>query len=113
MHHRLRQHGGSGGAVAGDVVGLAGGLFDQLCAHVLEGIREVDVARDRHAIVGDNRGAKLAREPHVAALGAEGHFHGIGDGIDARQQGFACLVGELKVFRHQESDSFCVSGSQS
>ena len=41
---RLGEHGGGGGAVAGDVVGLGRDLFQQLGAHVLVRVLELDVA---------------------------------------------------------------------
>ena len=69
----LGQHGGGGGAVTGDVVGLGGDLLDQLGAHVLEGVVELDLLGDGHAVVGDRRGAELLVQRHVAALGPQRH----------------------------------------
>ena len=43
-HQRLGQHRGGGGAVTGDVVGLGRDFLDQLGAHVLEGVVELDLA---------------------------------------------------------------------
>ena len=68
LHQRLGQHGGGGGAVAGDVVGLGGDLLHQLGAHVLEGVLELDLTGDGHAVVGDGRRAELLLEDDVAAL---------------------------------------------
>jgi hypothetical protein len=66
-----RQHGGGGGAVTGDVVGLLGDLLDQLGADVLVGVLELDLLGDGHAVVGDRGGAPLLLEHDVAALRAE------------------------------------------
>jgi hypothetical protein len=53
LHHGLCQHGGGGGAVTGDVVGLGGDLLHELGAHVLERVLELDLLRDGHTVVGD------------------------------------------------------------
>ena len=63
----LGEQRGGGRAVAGDVVRLAGDFAHHLRAHVLEGIREFDLLRDGHAVLGDLRGAELLVEDHVAA----------------------------------------------
>ena len=83
VHDRLGQHGGGGGAVAGDVVGLGGGLLQQLGAHVLRTVLELDLLGDGHAVVGDGRGAELLVERDVAALGAEGGLDRVGEDVDA------------------------------
>ena len=69
-HHGPGQHGGRGGAVTGDVVGLLGDLLDQLGADALVGILELDLLGDRHAVVGDGGGAPLLVQHDVAALRA-------------------------------------------
>ena len=63
------QQGGGGGAVAGHVVGLGGDLLDQLRAHVLKGIVQLNLLGDGHAVVGDEGSAELLVQHHVAALG--------------------------------------------
>ena len=42
LEDRPGQHGGGGGAVAGDVRGLRGDFVDQLGAHVLEAVFQFD-----------------------------------------------------------------------
>ena len=54
-HNRMCQNGGSGGAVTGDVIGLGGSFFEELCTHILKGIFQFDLFRNGHAIVGDCR----------------------------------------------------------
>ena len=81
--HRLAQDHGGGGAVAGDVVGLGRDLLEELRAHVLERVLELDVASDRDAVVGDRRGAELLVQDDVAALGADRHADRVGEAVDA------------------------------
>ena len=59
-----------GGAVAGDVGGLAGDLLDHLRAHVLELVLELDLLGDRHAVLGHVGRAPGFLQHHVAPLGA-------------------------------------------
>ena len=81
--HRLGQDDRGGRAVAGDVVGLGRDLLEELRAHVLERVLELDVARDGDAVVGDRRRAELLVEDDVAALGAERHPDRVGEAVDA------------------------------
>ena len=69
--HGLGQHGRGGRAVAGDVAGLRGGLFDELDAHVLERVLELDVFGDGHAVLGHLRGAPAFVEHGVASAGTQ------------------------------------------
>ncbi len=55
---RLGQHDGGGRAVAGHVAGLAGDHVHELGAHVLEGLRQLDLLGDRHAVLGDPRASR-------------------------------------------------------
>ena len=57
---RLGEHGGGGGAVAGDVGGLGSDFLHHLRAHVLELVLELDFLRDRDAVLGDGRGAEAS-----------------------------------------------------
>ena len=79
---RLGQHGRGRRAVAGDVVGLGGGLLEELRAHVGERVVELDLLGDGDAVVGDGRGAVLLVEGDVAALRAEGGLDGVRQGVD-------------------------------
>ena len=82
-HDRLGQHGRGGGAVAGDVGGLGSDFLHHLRAHVLELVLQLDFLGDRHAVLGDGRGAEGALEHHVAALGAEGDLDRVGQDVHA------------------------------
>ena len=106
LDDRLCQHGGGGGAVACDVVGLGRHGLDQLRAEVLERILEVDLACDGDAVVGDDRAAERLGQHHVAAARTQGDADRVGELVDA---GFHCparsLV-ELNLLAHE-----CLSGS--
>jgi len=85
LDDRLGDHGGGGGAVADDVIGLDGGFLDQLRAHVLELVLQVDFPRDGDTVVGDHRRAGDLLQDDVAALGAECRFHRFGQLVNASQ----------------------------
>src|SRR6202011_5900928 len=73
-YQRLGQHGGGGGAVARDVVGLGGHLLRELGAEVLVRVVELDLAGDGDTVVGDGGSAEALADDDVAALGADRHF---------------------------------------
>ena len=83
VDHRPREHGGGGGAVAGDVVGLLGDFLDQLGADALVRVLEFDLLGDGDAVVRDRGGAPLLVEHDVAALRAEGDANGVGELVHA------------------------------
>ena len=95
--HRPCEHGGGGGAVAGDVVGLLGDFLDELGPDLLERVFEVDLLGDRHTVVGDRGGAPLLLEDDVAALRAERDAYGVGELVHARLERPAgvLVVGDL------------------
>ena len=95
---RLRQHGGGGGAVAGDVGGLGSDFLDHLRAHVLELVLQLDFLGDRHAVLGDGRGAEAALEHDVAALGAERDLDRVGEDVHAAHHPVARVFAEADVF---------------
>ena len=84
--HRLGEHGGGGGAVAGDVVGLGGDGLGQLGAEVLVRVVELDLAGDGDAVVGDGRAAELLVQHDVPAARAEGDLDRVGQLVDAALQ---------------------------
>ena len=85
----LSQDGGGGGAVAGGVGSLGGHFLHQLSAHVLELVVQLDFLGHGHAVLGDDGSAVGLFNGHVAALGAEGHLHGVGELVHATGQFFA------------------------
>ncbi len=98
---RLGQHGGGGGAVTRDVVGLGRHLLHQLRAEVLVRVVDLDLTGDGHAVVGDGRGAELLVDDDVAALGADRHLHGVGKLVDAALKGATGVLVELQDLRHE------------
>ena len=96
--HRLGQQRRGGGAVARDVVGRRGDLAHELGALVLEDVLDLDLTRDRDAVVGDRGRAELLVEHDVAARGAERHLHGVGDCVDARLERPARILVVLQFF---------------
>ena len=104
-HDRLREDGGGRGAVAGDVVGLGRDLLEELRAHVLERVLELDVASDRDAVVGDGGGAELLVEDDVAALGADRHLDRVGEAVDAALERTTSLLVEDQLLSQFECPS--------
>ena len=64
---RAGQHGGGRRAVAGERRGLVGHFVDELGAHVLERVFELDFLADGDAVLGDGRAAEGLVDDHVAA----------------------------------------------
>ena len=72
----LGEHGRGGGAVTGDVAGLAGDFAHELGAHVFVRIFEFDFLGDGDTVLGDRRAAEFLVENDVAAARAEGRLDG-------------------------------------
>ena len=87
VNEGLGQDGGRCRSVTSDLVGLPGDVLDQRRAHVLEGIVELNVLRDAHAVVGDRRGTPPGAEHDIATFRTEGHAYGVGKGVHAALQG--------------------------
>ena len=77
----LGQHGGRGGAVTGDIVGLLGNFLDELGPDLLVRVLELDFLGDRHTIVGDGGRAPLLLQDDVAAARPQGHPDGVGEDV--------------------------------
>ena len=77
----LGQHGGRGGAVTGNVVGLLGNFLDELGPDLLVRVLELDFLGDRHTIVGDGGRAPLLLQDDVAAARPQGHPDGVGEDV--------------------------------
>ncbi len=94
----LGQHGGGGGAVTGLVVGLGRDVLDQLGAHVLEAILQLDFLGNGNAVLGDGRSTEALLQHHVAAFRAEGRFYRISQDVHTDQHLLACGVAEFDFF---------------
>ena len=71
----LGQHGGGGGTITSQVVGLGGHFLHELGTHVFDGVDEFDFLGDRHTVLGDLGSAIRFFDDHVTTFGAEGHLH--------------------------------------
>ncbi len=92
LDDRLGDHGRGRGAVAGDAALLGGDLAHHLRAHVLELVGELDLLGDGDAVLADARRAPGFLEDDVAALGAERHFHRVGENVDPAQHPLARVL---------------------
>ena len=77
----LSQHGGRGGAVTGNIVGLLGNFLDELGPDLLVRVLELDFLGDGHTIVGDGGRAPLLLQDDVAAARPQGHPDGVGEDV--------------------------------
>ncbi len=96
----LRQDGGGGGAVAGHIGGLGSHFAHHLGAHVFERILQLDFLGHGDTVFGDVGAAELLLEDDVAALGAEGYFHRVGQLVDAAQDRLTGIFCVYNLFRH-------------
>ena len=96
---RLREHRGGRRAVAGGVGRLRSDLLHHLHAHVLELVLELDLFRDRDAVLRDGRGAEALLEHDVAAFRAEGDFDCVREHVDAFQHALTGIIGKSDFFR--------------
>ena len=99
----LCQHGGGGGAVTGSIVRLGGNFSNELCAHVLKLVLQLDLLGDGDTVIGDERAAELLAQHDIAALGAEGNLNGVGQLVDASAKGLAGVLALLDLFSHNRS----------
>src|SRR5207253_1616556 len=97
LDDRLREHGRGGGAVAGDVVRRRGNLAHELCALILEDVLDLDLTRDRDAVVGDRRRAELLVQHDVSTLRAKGDLDRIGENVDAALERAPRILVELQL----------------
>src|SRR6202165_538401 len=109
---RRRQHDRGGGAVTGDVIRFACDFLDELGPHVLEGILQLDLLRNRHAVVGDCRGTELLVEYDVTAFGADGNSNRVSDFVDAALQRGTGVGIVTQLLRHCSSSFLLVMCGQ-
>ena len=98
VNHGLGKNGSGGGAVTSDIVSLCGDFLDELCAHILERVLDLDFLGDSHTIIGDSGRAKFLVEDNVAALGAEGDLNRVSEGIDSLAKGSPSVFGVFQLF---------------
>ena len=100
MNHGLCQKSCGGCTITGDIVGLGGNFLHKLSAHVLKRIRELDIARDGHAIVGDGRSAKLLVQHNIATFRTKGDLNCICQSIHAAAKSAAGIFIKQNFFCH-------------
>src|SRR5207253_9849241 len=84
----------------------AGGLLDELGAHVLVGVLQLDLLGDGDAVLGDGGAAPALVEDGVAAARPEGAADGAGEFADAGQQFLARLVTVSELLGSHPPGSF-------
>ena len=99
----LSQYGSRSSTVTGIVTRLRGYLFYQLGTHVHKRVFELYLFGNGYAIFRDLGSTEFLFDNHIAALGTEGNFYGIGQGIDAGTQLFASLSIEFYFFSHNSN----------
>ena len=92
----MREHDRCGGAVAGPIGGPVGDLLNQLDAHILELVAELDFLGDAHSVLGDLR-AKRPIDRDVPPSRSERDAHGACENVDAMQQPVASLEREFEI----------------
>src|SRR2546422_328655 len=96
--NRLGQNGRRGGAVAGQVAGLAGNFLHHLSTHVFVWVFQVDFLCDRHAVLRHQRRAKLTAQNHVASFGSQSDLDGIRQDVYASEHCPPGLFTVLQLF---------------
>ena len=86
------QHRGRRRAVARQVRGLRGDLVDELRAHVLEAVLQLDLLAHRHAVLGDGRAAVGLVENDVVAGRTQGHGDHVGQFFHTLKQTLPGLI---------------------
>src|SRR2546425_9610394 len=106
----LRQHGGGGRAVTGDVGGLGRHFLQHLGAHVLVGVLQLDLLGDGDAVLGDRGAAELLVDDDVAAFRAQRRLHGRRHDVDAPKQRRPRVLFEYQLLRHGSRPSLLKNG---
>ena len=83
-----------------DVGGLAGDFADHAGAHVFKLVRQLDLAGDGHAVLGDGRGAEALFQNHVPPPRPEGDADGTGQLADPATHRLLGLLIEGNHLRH-------------
>ena len=96
-----RQHHGRGRSVAHDVVGLGGGLFDNLRAHVLVRVWQFDLFGDGDAVAANHGQGPHAAQNHVSPAGAQRKSDHATQLVNAAHQALSGVFVKNKLlFRH-------------
>src|SRR5437016_3085939 len=101
----LRQHGGGGRAVTGDVGGLGRHFLQHVGAHLLVGVLQLDLLGDGDAVLGDRRAAELLVDDDVAALRPQRGLHGRRHDVDAPEQRRPGVLVKFELLWHGSRSS--------
>src|SRR6059058_330202 len=94
---RLREDRRRRGAVTGDVVRRRGDLAHELCTLVLEDVLDLDLARDRDAVVRDGGSAELLVEHDVAPLRTKRDLDRVTEDVHAALERATRILVELQL----------------
>jgi hypothetical protein len=83
----LREHGGGGGAVAGQFAGPDGNGANHFGSHVFERLGKFNGFGDSDAILADARAAEALLNQNIASLRAERRLDRVGQDIDTALSG--------------------------
>ena len=100
VDHSLCKDCSCGRAVACDIVCLGGDFLDQLCAHVLKIVLELDLLCDRNAVVSDRRSAVGFVKDNVSALGAQCDLYCIREFVDSGSHCHSGVCAVFEIFCH-------------
>ncbi len=95
-----------GGTVTGYVVGFGSYFLYELCAHVLEGILELDLLRYSDAVVCNRGRTEFLFQHHVTALGTKGPTYRVCHLVDTPLKRSAGFFSECKHLCHGSASSF-------
>ncbi len=96
----LCEHGSGSGTVAGYVSSLGSYFLHHLSAHVFNWVFQLNFLGNGYTVLSDGRSAEFLLDDHVAALRAEGYFHGISQSVNATQHLSAGVGIKMKLFCH-------------
>ena len=99
-NERLTENHRGGGAVTSNIVRLGGNFLEKLRTHVLEVIFQLNVACNRHAVIGNGWCAELLVEDHIATLWADRDLYRVSELIDAALQCTSCRFVEDNLLCH-------------
>ncbi len=100
VNDSLSQNAGRSGAVAGYVVGLGSNFFNQLSAHVLGSVFQVNFLGNAYTVVGNQRRAKFALQNYIAAFGPQSYFNRISQSVNTALQSITGVFFKNDLFSH-------------
>src|SRR2546425_3932275 len=100
MDIRLREHRRGRRSVPRHVLGLRGHFLEELGAHVLVGILQLDLFRDGDAVVRDRRRAEFLVENDVSSPGSQRHPDGVRQLVHAALERVTRRGVELQLLCH-------------